>query len=120
MGINVFSFFTREDCKKVVEAINNESDFKIERIYRKYKFELCSSRANCNWRNGITKEGDYIVLYNFCSCYGGYGGPLDREDLNKHFNNVDNATKWIDNFLKSMNIEGYKSLDNIGEQLTLF
>lgn len=120
MSINVFSFFTREDCKKVVEAIKNESDFRVERIYRKHKFELRSSRASCDWRNGITKEGDYIVLYNFCNSYDGYGGPLHREDLDKNFNDVDNAIKWIDNFLKSMNIKGYKSLDNIGEQLTLF
>lgn len=120
MSINVFSFFTREDCKKVVEAIKNESDFRVERIYRKHKFELRSSRASCDWPNGITKEGDYIVLYNFCNSYGGYGGPLDREDLDKNFNDVNNAIKWIDNFFKNMNIKGYKSLDNIGEQLTLF
>lgn len=109
-------------AQKAIEAIKSESDFEIERVYGKAKFGLHSGRAGCDWEDG-TKEGDYIVHYDFCIFKGdfsGCSGPLSKKEFTKHFSDIDSGIKWVDGFLKRRNIVGYETLENTTEQLTFF
>ncbi len=120
--MNVFDFITLQECEAIVNSVATQGDFELEATHnKKYSFRLRNGKAGIDFADG-TKQGEYIVHGGFSKLYGDYAGigfPLTGDDL-EIFETAETLLKWVDDLIKSRNIEGYETLENTVEQLTLF
>lgn len=115
--MNLYKFITPEEIKTVSESIKNKSDFEIKRKHKGYRFDISSSRAGADFRDG-TKKSDYIVCIGFETNKSGWGCPMSGKEL-KELENADNLKRYIDGRLSRSQIEGYKKIGSEG-QISLF
>lgn len=107
--MKLHDFITYIEIQEVARKIEDKKDFYIEREVGEYRFRIRSSYANGNWENG-TKDGDYFVGVGFSTKTRGNSRPISGNKL-KELEDVENLTKYLDDYMKSNRIEGYEIID---------
>lgn len=120
--MNIFDFFDKSDYEYITEHVEKQQHFEFEKIYQKVELSFHSSHARCDFADG-TKNGEYIILYNYNVMKGNYasgGGHISSNEFFEAFADFDKSIMWIDSFLSSQKIPGYTEVKNVQLQLSFF
>lgn len=122
--MNIYDFITKQEIENISKSIEYERDFEtIERKVKGYEFTIRSTRTVISFSEDV-KEDDFMIGIGFNTGTRGNGKPLAGKELDK-LKNVDELTKFLDEYMRKNRINGYEGIKEYKEvkeekQLTLF
>ncbi|MDR2729001.1 MAG: hypothetical protein LBB56_07695 [Chitinispirillales bacterium] len=125
-----YNFVSEAAYFSIMEAVKTRTEFKHRIMVGKVSVDYCSSNAGCDFHDGETMRGDYIILENYDKRYGdwrGFGRALTMTEFLTCAKSYAEFIKRIDKLIKKLDVDKYESLEAITEsggvkvsQLALF